>query len=91
MLVSQILKSKATQDIVTIPPSADVSAAAEMLSIKRIGSVVVSDDGKTASGILSERDIVREMARSGASCLDQSVSEIMTCNLVTCGLTTQGQ
>lgn len=89
MLVSQILKSKATQHIVTIPPSADVSAAAEMLSIKRIGSVVVSDDGKTASGILSERDIVREMARSGASCLDQSVSEIMTCNLVTCGLTTQ--
>lgn len=84
MLVQAILKSKATDGVVTVEPSVTVSEAAKMLAEKRIGTVVVSEDGgKTAVGILSERDIVRELAASGSGCLDKPVSAYMTRELVT--------
>ncbi|SDD78305.1 CBS domain-containing protein [Ruegeria marina] len=84
MLVQAILKSKASNEVVTVPASATVSEAAAILAEKRIGTVVVSDDGKTALGIFSERDIVRELAASGSGCLTQNVSAYMTVNVVTC-------
>ncbi len=85
MLVQQILKSKSTTGVFTVLPSAKVSDAAAILSEKRIGTVVISSDGgETAAGILSERDIVRELARGGAACLSKPVSDYMTRKLVTC-------
>lgn len=85
MLVHQILKSKATTGVLTVSSSAKVSEAAKVLADNKIGSVVVSDDGgQTAAGILSERDIVRELASSGSSCLDKTVDTYMTRELVTC-------
>ncbi|HBS48816.1 MAG TPA: histidine kinase [Rhodobacteraceae bacterium] len=85
MLVQQILKTKASDAVVTVPSSTLVADAAQVLADKGIGTVVVSDDGgATAAGILSERDIVRELARSGGGCLDKAVSEYMTRALVTC-------
>jgi len=85
VLVSQILKSKAQAGVVTVPPSMTVAEAAKMLSEKRIGTVIVSRDGKSADGILSERDIVRELGARGSGCLTQLVSDLMTSKLVTCG------
>jgi CBS domain-containing protein len=55
-----------------------------MLSEKRIGTVIISEDGATPDGILSERDIVRELARSGGACLTQKAADLMTRKLVTC-------
>jgi CBS domain-containing protein len=78
MLVSQILKSKSDDGIVTVAPEASVSDAAKLLAARRIGAVVVSSDGKTAKGILSERDIVRELGKAGAGCLSATVGSIMT-------------
>lgn len=87
MLVQQILKSKADQGVVTIEPGASVADAAGVLSAKRIGSVVVSADGKSAAGILSERDIVRELGRRGPACMTDAVDQMMTTKLVTCSPT----
>ena len=84
MLVKQILSMKASGDIITIRPAATVADAARLLSEKRIGAIVVSDDGRTPLGILSERDIVRELSKSGAAVLDRPVSDLMTRKLVTC-------
>ena len=84
MHVSQILKSKPTEGVVTIAPDDKVSDAANLLSTKRIGSVVVTSDGAHATGILSERDIVRELGKRGAGCLEDSVSDMMTRDPVTC-------
>lgn len=85
MLVQQILKSKANSGVLTVTSTAAISEAAQVLAENRIGSVVVSDDsGQTAVGILSERDIVRELARIGAPCMEQPVSAYMTRDLVTC-------
>ena len=84
MLVNQILSMKASGDIITIRPAATVADAARLLSDKRIGAIVVYEDGRTPLGILSERDIVRELSKSGAAVLDRPVSDLMTRKLVTC-------
>jgi CBS domain-containing protein len=86
MLVSQILKSKSDDGIVTVEPGASVAEAAKLLAARRIGAVVVSSDGKAAEGILSERDIVRELAKAGAGCLTANVGSIMTSEIVGCSL-----
>jgi len=85
MLVEQILKSKGSLGVVTVKPGTLVSDAAKVLAEKRIGSLVVSPDDKTAAGILSERDIVRELAQRGPACLGHKVDDYMTTKLVTCG------
>lgn len=84
MLVSQILKSKANAEVLTISPDALVSDAALELSTRKIGSLVVSSGNGRAEGILSERDIVRELGKRGGACLNDKVSAMMTRNLVTC-------
>lgn len=84
MLVQQILKSKASDAVVTVQPGTLVRDAAKILADKRIGTVVVSKSGDTADGILSERDIVRELAARGAECLSDKVDDYMTTKLVTC-------
>lgn len=85
MLVRQILAMKGGGDVVTIPSSTSVSEAARILSEKRIGAVVISDTGDNAEGILSERDIVRELGRRGTGCLTEKVSDLMTRDLVSTG------
>ncbi len=84
MIVSQILKSKAETGIISITPEAQVAEAVKIMSDKRIGTVIVSSDGASLNGILSERDIIREMGKRGTACLDEAVSGMMTAKLVTC-------
>ena len=48
-----------------------------------IGAVVVTTGG-APDGILSERDIVRELGKRGQVCLEDKVDDIMTRDLVTC-------
>ncbi len=83
MLVNQILKSKA-QGVLTVSPDATIKEVVEILTNKRIGAVVVSTDGKDIKGIVSERDIVRELCRSGAVCLEQRVEGVMTRAVLAC-------
>ncbi|WP_426032050.1 CBS domain-containing protein [Cypionkella sp. TWP1-2-1b2] len=84
MLVSQILKSKSDDGVVTLPPGTIISRIAEVLSARRIGAVVISPDGKKLVGIVSERDIVREVGRRGGACLNDSVDTIMTAKVIGC-------
>lgn len=87
MLVQQILKTKGDVAVVTVQPGSLVQAAAKILADRKIGTVVVSSDGTTAAGILSERDIVREIGNRGPQCMSDKVDDLMTKELVTCGLT----
>ncbi len=86
MLVRQILNAKPSQGVETILPEASVSKAAEILSERRFGALIVSKDGETALGIISERDIVRELGKRGPACLGESVEHLMTAKLITCTL-----
>lgn len=89
MLVQQILKSKADDGVVTLPPGSTVGQAVELLSTRRIGAVVISPDGKAVAGILSERDVVRELGRRGPAVLNDRVDAIMTAKIVSCGRSDQ--
>ena len=84
MTVQNILKVKGDLPVITVAPEATLAQAAEVLSAKRIGAVVVSTDGVTVLGILSERDIVRELGKRGVTCLTDPVSRVMTSKIMTC-------
>jgi CBS domain-containing protein len=84
MLVQQILKSKPDETVVTVPPGTSLAKAAELLSARRIGAVIISPDGKKVAGILSERDIVRELGRRGVACMADSVDVVMTAKTIGC-------
>jgi CBS domain-containing protein len=84
MLVQQILTSKPTGGVVTVHPSATLAQAVAVLAEHRIGAVVVSGDGIEVAGILSERDVVRELGHHGPSCMAFSVERVMTSKIVTC-------
>jgi CBS domain-containing protein len=85
MLVQQILRSKSDDGVVTVAPGTPLRRAVEVLAARRIGAVIVSSDGKRVAGILSERDVVRELGRRGAVCLDDPVEKVMTAAIVSCG------
>jgi CBS domain-containing protein len=84
MTVQQVLKSKGDTPVVTIKPGSTLSDAASVLSAKRIGALVVSEDGAHVLGIISERDIVRELGRRGPSCMSDKVETVMTSRVVSC-------
>ena len=84
MLVSQILKTKSDDGVITVLPGSTVGKAVETLSARRIGALIVSSDGRKVAGILSERDVVRELGRRGPACLSDAVDSIMTAKIVSC-------
>ncbi|MDE2674503.1 MAG: CBS domain-containing protein [Paracoccaceae bacterium] len=84
MLVSQILKGKGSQSIISIGPDDGILMAVSLLSRNRIGALVVFDDEGLLVGIVSERDIVREIGIKGAQVLNLSVKELMSKKVVTC-------
>jgi CBS domain-containing protein len=88
MNVKSILAAKKASlggDIVCIEPSANLNAAAKLLSTHRIGAVLIRGAGGRLAGILSERDIVRAVSESGGDALMLPVSQVMTRNVATCG------
>ena len=84
MQVHQILRGKPQAVVVTVEPGLKIADAARLLAERRIGAVVVSTDGNTPLGILSERDIVRDLGRRGSICLEDKVESLMTRNLISC-------
>lgn len=85
MNVSSILTEKGSA-VHTIAPGASLRDAAVTLDEKRVGALVVVSDAGAPCGVISERDVAREVARRGAVALDAKVEHAMTANLVTATL-----
>jgi CBS domain-containing protein len=83
MLVKNILVGK-RGNVVTIEPTADLTAAVKLLAERRIGAVVILGADNRIVGILSERDIVRVLAEHGPTALNQPVGQVMTRDVKTC-------
>ncbi|PCJ58907.1 MAG: histidine kinase [Rhodospirillaceae bacterium] len=83
MTVARIIKQKGT-DTVSVRPDTPLTEAIQLLSKNNIGALVVSEDGFSVAGILSERDIIRGLAKSGAAFLEQPVRTLMTSAVKTC-------
>ena len=83
MNVETILAGKG-RDVLTIAPDAVIADAVKLLETHGVGAAVVSADGKTVNGILSERDIIRGLAEHGNALLERRVDELMTRDVKTC-------
>jgi CBS domain-containing protein len=82
MRISDVLRVKGEQ-VVTVPPDTDVTRLLQILAEHRIGAVVVSRDGATVDGIVSERDVVRALAQRGAAVLTEPLAAILTAEVRT--------
>lgn len=82
MKISDVLKPKASSEVVTTAPTQTVRELVSLLAERNIGAVVVSEDGSAVAGIVSERDVVRRLAEPGGL-LDAPVSQIMTSDVFT--------
>ena len=84
MRISDVVRRKGDV-VVTVRPDETVERLLALLEEHRIGAVVVSEDGATVAGIVSERDVVRHLHREGAAILQAPIANIMTSEVQTCG------
>ena len=82
MRISDVLRVKGAQ-VVTVTPDTTVRALLSVLAEHRIGAAVVSRDGTSVDGIVSERDIVRALAQRGAAVMSEQVTAIYTADVHT--------
>ena len=82
MRITEVLASKGA-DVVSVPPDCDVARLLAVLAEHGIGAAVVSADGTTVEGIVSERDVVRALAERGATVLQEPVLQICTVDVHT--------
>jgi len=84
MLVSQVIREKGGI-VFTVAPNETLAEAAALLHERQIGSAVVMGSGGAVVGIISERDLVRQVALLGAEALDRPVSAAMTRTVIFAG------
>ncbi len=83
MKVSEILKRKGF-NVVTAKTSDSIATVSRMLREKRVGAAVVSNDGVTIDGFISERDVTYSLGLHKAELCDMPVEKIMTTRVITC-------
>lgn len=81
--VAELLGLKGSM-VITIKPSESVGALSRLLREKRIGAAVVSSDGRTVDGVISERDVAYGLAIHKADLHTLTVSALMTKTVITC-------
>lgn len=84
MYIKGIIEKRTTTTVHTIAPDLTIQEAVSKLSHHRVGVLVVSSGEGKIDGILSERDIVRELGKRGALVLHETASQIMTAKVKTC-------
>lgn len=85
MWAFEVLRAKGT-DVFTVRPDATVREFLDVLAARNIGACVISTDGRTIAGIVSERDVALALATRGAQLLAEPVSSIGTAEVHTAGL-----
>jgi len=82
MRINDVLRVKGAE-VVTVTPDTTVRQLLQVLADHKIGAVVVSVDGTSVDGIVSERDVVRAFAQRGAAVMSEPVTEIYTAEVRT--------
>lgn len=83
MIVAHILNQKG-RDVATIEPQKTLSDAVAILGSRKFGALVVAGSDRKIQGIISERDVVKVLARSGPGALGDLISQHMTTTVITC-------
>ncbi len=77
MKIVEVLNAKPESGVVTISPEAGVRELIAKLAEHNVGALIVSSDGETVEGIVSERDVVRHLHHDG-TVVNNTVGAIMT-------------
>jgi CBS domain-containing protein len=85
MTVKAILSAKGCE-VVTIEPTTNLAAAANLLADRKIGAVVITGPDQHLVGIVSERDIVQQVAAHGAAAFGLPLTDVMTRKVMTCSV-----
>lgn len=88
MRIGEVLKAKPSHEVVTIGPDAGVRDLLARLAEHNVGALIVSSDGSTIDGIVSERDVVRHLHSDG-TVINNTVRAIMTAVVQTAEQDTQ--
>ena len=83
MKIGDVLKRKGS-GVVTIRSDSTIDTVVRRMRLERIGAVIISPDGKSVIGILSERDILHALAEHGTALLALKAEDLMTREVVTC-------
>ncbi|MGH3443824.1 MAG: CBS domain-containing protein [Nocardioidaceae bacterium] len=83
MRINEVLAGKLSQQVITITPDATVRELLARLAEHNVGALVVSVNGRSVDGIVSERDVVRRL-HEDENLLDAEVGSIMTVQVETC-------
>ena len=83
MRINEVLAGKPSRDVITITPEATVRDLIGLLAEHNVGALVVSSDGSSIDGIVSERDVVRRL-HEDEKVLNLTVGTIMTSDVETC-------
>jgi CBS domain-containing protein len=84
MRVSDILQAKGKAPIHTVRGDETIEHLAQRLRADGVGAMIVSADGVSIDGIISERDVVYGLTNHGAEALTMTVASLMTKGVVTC-------
>jgi len=84
MLIADILREKGAH-VETTTQDTLLKDAVKMLATQRIGALLVSENGRSIDGILSERDVVRALADDSIQFASQKVGDLMTRGVFCCG------
>ncbi len=82
MLIAHVLRDKGAL-VHTAHADISLEQAARELDQKRVGALVVLAEAGAIAGVVSERDIVREVSRKGPQCLENAVKTVMSKDVVT--------
>lgn len=85
MLIAHVLRDKGAA-VHTLSAEASLHHAAQELNTHKVGALVVIDLEGELVGVVSERDIVREVAKRGADAMEEKVSAVMTRKVITAGM-----
>ncbi len=83
MTVAHILAAK-PNDLISLNPSVSLHDVSKTLAEHRIGAVLMLNDDATIAGIISERDVVRALAKYGSGAMELAADAFMTRELITC-------
>lgn len=83
MRVADIMAQKSFDGVIGVAENETMSALVSLLGDRRIGACVVTDASDKLCGVISERDVVRSIAKKGASILGEPVSAHMTAEVQT--------
>ena len=83
MKVADIIRIKGSV-VKTVTPDKTALEFSEQLRVEQIGAMVVSDDGRTIEGIISERDLAYALAAHGSELSRIAVSKLMTRVVIVC-------